>query len=42
MNVDDIRRISVVGAGLMGHSMALEFAMAGYDVCLTARSETSL
>lgn len=34
MNVDDIRSIAVVGAGLMGHGIAQEFALAGYDVYL--------
>ena len=34
MNVDDIRRIAVIGAGLMGHGVAQEFAVAGYEVHL--------
>ncbi len=34
MNVADIRRIAVVGAGLMGHGIAQEFALAGYAVHL--------
>lgn len=34
MNVDDIRRIAVVGGGLMGSGIAQEFAAAGYDVAL--------
>jgi len=32
MQVDDIRRIAIVGAGLMGHGIAQEFAVAGYEV----------
>jgi 3-hydroxybutyryl-CoA dehydrogenase len=32
MDAKSIRRISVVGAGLMGHGIALEFALAGYEV----------
>lgn len=32
MNVDDIKNVSVVGAGLMGHGIALEFALGGYAV----------
>ena len=32
MKVDDIRSIAIVGAGLMGHAMAQEFALAGYEV----------
>jgi len=34
MNVDEIRTIAVIGAGLMGHGIAQEFAVAGYDVRL--------
>jgi 3-hydroxybutyryl-CoA dehydrogenase len=34
MQVDDIQKISVVGAGLMGHGIAQEFALAGYAVQL--------
>src|SRR3954453_9407135 len=30
----DIQRIAVVGAGLMGHGIVLEFAAHGYDVRL--------
>ena len=32
MDVNDIRRIAIVGAGLMGHGIAQEFALAGYKV----------
>lgn len=42
MNADKIRRVSVVGAGLMGHGIALEFAIAGYDVSLHSRTQASL
>jgi 3-hydroxyacyl-CoA dehydrogenase len=42
MTVDDIKRIAVVGVGLMGHGIAQEFALAGYDVHLHSRSEESL
>ena len=34
MNVDEIRRVAVVGGGLMGSGIAQEFATAGYDVAL--------
>jgi len=34
MNGDEIRNISVVGAGLMGHGIAQEFLLAGYEVHL--------
>ena len=42
MKADQIERIAVIGAGLMGHGIAQEFALAGYDVRLVARSEASL
>jgi len=42
VNIDDIRRIGVVGAGLMGHGIAQEFALAGYDVRLHDLSEDKL
>ena len=32
MTVDEIRQIAVIGAGLMGHGIAQEFANAGYNV----------
>lgn len=34
MGVEEIRRVAVVGAGLMGHGIAQEFAVAGYGVSL--------
>ena len=34
MELEDIRNIAVIGAGLMGHGIALEFAAAGYSVHL--------
>jgi 3-hydroxybutyryl-CoA dehydrogenase len=42
MKVDRIRQVAVVGAGLMGHGIAQEFALAGYDVHLHSRSKESL
>ena len=45
MTVDEIRQIGVVGAGLMGHGIAQEFASAGYNVRMhdvtDARLETA-
>jgi 3-hydroxybutyryl-CoA dehydrogenase len=38
----DIRRIAVIGAGLMGHGIALEFAAAGYAVSLHDVSQAKL
>ena len=32
MRVEDINRIAVIGAGLMGHGIAQEFAMNNYHV----------
>jgi 3-hydroxybutyryl-CoA dehydrogenase len=34
VNLDEIRTIAVIGAGLMGHGIAQEFALAGFDVRL--------
>lgn len=42
MDVDDIQCIAVVGAGLMGHGIAQEFALGGYQVWLHSRTEKSL
>ena len=42
MVVDDIQRIAIIGAGLMGHGIAQEFALAGYQVSLHSRTEESL
>jgi 3-hydroxyacyl-CoA dehydrogenase len=38
----DIQRIAVIGAGLMGHGIALEFAANGYPVTLHDQSATQL
>jgi 3-hydroxyacyl-CoA dehydrogenase len=37
-----VRRIAVIGAGLMGHGIGLEFAANGYDVRLQDQSDTQL
>lgn len=42
MGSREIRRIAVVGAGLMGHGIALEFAAYGYDVSLHDRDPSQL
>ena len=34
MTLDDIQQIAIIGAGLMGHGIAQEFAFAGYQVHL--------
>ncbi len=42
MNVEDIQKVAVVGAGLMGHGIALEFALAGYEVHVHDVSQDNL
>ena len=42
MQTNNIEHITVIGAGLMGHGIALEFALAGYNVNLTDISQENL
>jgi len=42
MNVNDIKKILIVGAGTMGHGMAQVFATEGYDVSLFSRTRETL
>ena len=42
MNAQDIKTIGVIGAGLMGQGIALQFATAGYDVWLNDVSDDRL
>ena len=42
MTLDDIQQIAVIGAGLMGHGIAQEFAFAGYQVRLHDVSQTQV
>ena len=42
LNLDQIKRIAIVGSGLMGHGIAQEFATFGYNVCLVSRRKSSL
>lgn len=37
-----LRRVLMIGAGLMGSQIAFEYALAGHDVVLAARSETRI
>jgi 3-hydroxybutyryl-CoA dehydrogenase len=39
---EDLRRVTVVGAGTMGAGMSMCFAQAGYEVCLYSRTSESL
>ena len=42
MNINQVKTITVIGSGLIGCSVAMEFALAGYQVCLNSRSQISL
>lgn len=42
MKVEDIKRVAMVGAGIMGHRIAHVCAQAGYQVTLTTRREETL
>ena len=42
MKTDDIRQITVIGAGMMGHGIGQEFAMAGYNVIFLGRTDEAL
>ena len=42
MNAEDISRIGVIGAGLMGQGIALNFALGGFDVYLNDTTDESL
>jgi len=42
MKVEDIQQIAVIGVGEIGHQIAQEFAMTGYDVHLNDVSEEKL
>ena len=37
-----IERVAIIGPGMMGHAIAQEFAVAGYDVTLCGRDENRL
>ena len=42
VQLQDIKNISVIGAGIMGHGIGLTYALGGYTVVLSARRETTL
>jgi len=42
VNLADVKRIGIVGAGTMGHGIAINFALAGYPVLISDVSEAVL
>ncbi len=42
MNVDDIRKVGILGGGVMGAGIAMTFAQAGYEVIVRDISEEAL
>ena len=42
MDTNNVKKIGIVGAGLMGHGIALQFALKGYDVMLNDLEEEQL
>ena len=42
MKVDEISKLAIIGAGLMGHGIAQEFALAGYQVRIHDVTEEKL
>ncbi len=42
MKLEEMRNISVIGAGIMGHGLALTYALGGYQVILNDVSDTIL
>lgn len=42
VKVEEVKKVAVIGAGRIGHGIALGLGMAGYDVCINSRSEESL
>lgn len=40
--VEDVKKIAIIGGGMMGHGTAQVFAAAGYPVSLMSRKETTL
>ena len=42
MDVDDVKRVGVVGAGVMGHGIAFAFALNGYPTTINDLSEEAL
>ena len=42
MKLDDVHNLSAIGAGLMGHGIALEYAIAGFIVTINDVDDAAL
>lgn len=42
MKAEDIRNVALLGAGMIGHGLALHFAKAGYQISLYSRTQQTL
>ena len=42
MNMNDVKRVAVIGAGTMGSGISLSFAVAGYQVSMMSRTQKTL
>ena len=42
MKAEDIKNITLLGAGMIGNGLALHFAKAGYEVCLYSRTQQTI
>ncbi|MCK9356197.1 MAG: 3-hydroxyacyl-CoA dehydrogenase family protein [Dehalococcoidia bacterium] len=42
MNAEDVRKVAVIGAGIMGHGIAQSLATAGYEVTVTDTNAAAL
>jgi 3-hydroxyacyl-CoA dehydrogenase len=42
MGLENIKRVGVVGSGLMGHGIALAFALGGYPTIMSDLGENAL
>jgi len=42
VGIENIRKVAIIGAGLMGHGIAQVFAQAGYQVSMQSRREKSV
>ena len=42
MKAEEVRSIALLGAGMIGHGLALHFAKSGYQVTLFSRTQQTL